>query len=139
MDATWYTSIAGIAAAAFFGAEATKRYLAEQHGWNRVPLVAYVMTYAAVGTLIGRYVMGTLDGDPWQLLVKSLTAALLAVGARSAWVNSGKPLSESGSPRPNSDGGWPPIPGPLPPPPPPPPSPSTSDPGREIREGWQKQ
>lgn len=92
----WYTSIPGIAGAAFLAGEATKRWLWDVPGLRVVPLVLLVMGYSGLFTAIAWGVMHALDGDPWQLGVKAVTAGALAVGGRSIISNVGKPLESTG-------------------------------------------
>lgn len=96
IDLNWYQSIGGIAAAAYLAGEATKRWLWDVPGFQAVPLVVLVMAYAGLGTAIAYAVMGTLDGNPWQLGVQALTAGVAAVGAKSVASNITKPLSTTG-------------------------------------------
>ena len=96
MDLTqWYASTAGIAAMAVFCASRTKAWLGDVDGLNAVPLVAYVVFYAGVGTFIGYAVMGAIEGNPWQAGVQAVTAAVLAIGGYSAVSNATKPLSDT--------------------------------------------
>lgn len=97
MDPNWYQSVAGIAAASYFAGEATKRWhwLARQPVAREVPLVAYVVVYALLFTLVAHQVMHAIEGDFWQAVVKAVTAGVAAVGARSIWSNGRKPLADS--------------------------------------------
>lgn len=95
MDMEWYSSIAGIAAAAVACGAATRQWLGDVEGANAVPLVVYVMAYAGLGTFIAYAVMETITGNPWQLLVQAVTAGIIAVGAVSAASNITKPLSQT--------------------------------------------
>lgn len=96
IDLNWYSSIAGIAGAAFLAGEATKRWLWDVPGLRAVPLVLIVMAYAGIGTGIAYGVMHSLEGDPWQLLVQAMTAGIAAVGGRSIVSNIAKPLGVTG-------------------------------------------
>lgn len=96
----WWSSMAGIVAASVVCGEAIKRWLSDVEGLNAVPLVLYVAGCNLVLTGIAWGVMGAFaEDDPWQLLVRVVTASLVSVGGVSFATNIGKPLSVTGHKR----------------------------------------
>lgn len=92
MDANWYSSIAGVVAAAVTLGGLTRSWLGDVEGLNKVPLVLYVLAYACGLTLVAFW-LGKLSGDLPLLVVDALTAAFLSVGVVSFASNVTKPLS----------------------------------------------
>ena len=96
----WWSSMAGIVAASVVCGEAIKRWLSDVEGLNTVPLVVYVAACNLVLTGVAWGVMGAFpDDDPFQLLVRVVTASLVSVGGVSFASNLTKPLSATGHKR----------------------------------------
>lgn len=92
----WYTSIAGIAAAAVVAGGVVRKWLGDVQGLNTIPLVVYVVLSAVGLAAVAQYVMH-VDLAPTfgQLLVQAVTGALVAIGAVGAVTNAAKPLADT--------------------------------------------
>lgn len=92
----WYTSIAGIAAAAVVAGGAVRKWLGDVQGLNSVPLVVYVVLSAIGLSTVAQYVMNVALAPTFgQLLVQAVTGALVAIGAVGAVTNAAKPLADT--------------------------------------------
>lgn len=83
MDLTtiWYTSVAGIVAAAILIINILKRALVNVPAINKIPTWFMVVIVAFVLTYLANMVWHTLPGDNWlQLVMQSVLTAAVASG-----------------------------------------------------------
>lgn len=94
--ANWYTSIAGIAAAAVACGGAVRAWLGDKAPWNNLPLVVYVLLSCVGLSAVAQYVMNVQLAPTFaQLLVMAGTACIVAVGGVSFATNVLKPLADT--------------------------------------------
>lgn len=93
----WYKSVAGIAGAAVAAGYAIRAMIGENKGFlSSIPVVVYVLLSCVGLAWVADAVMGAELADTFpQLLVLSVTAALVAVGAVGTVSNLAKPLAQT--------------------------------------------
>jgi hypothetical protein len=90
----WWTSVAGIAAAASALTAGIRFTLGDTAPWNKVPVVVYVVLSCIGLSALAQYVMEVALAPTFgQLLVQTVTAALVAVGGVSLVSNLAKPMA----------------------------------------------
>jgi hypothetical protein len=102
----WYASASGVLAATMFGVSMVKRLFGESESINKIPTWVFAAVIGGALTAFCAFVLGTLPGEPLQLIWQSIFNAASASGVYE-WINhrdkklgtSAGALTASGNPK----------------------------------------
>jgi hypothetical protein len=87
--AWWYGSVAGVTAATALIVSVLKRAVGDRDPFAQVPTWVYAFVVGAVLTALCAFGLGTLPGNPWQLVMQAALNGASSSGFYE-WLNNGR-------------------------------------------------